>query len=152
MTDEIFYKEMDHTADLRVEIYGRDLADLFRNAVKTIYRVLNIDPSSELPCREEGVVDIFNVYGLDKEDALIKLMGELLYLAMEEHKQLIVDTVQVNASSPEGYGFMATLEGRWHSLEKEAFGEIKEIKAVTYHDANIEQQAQGFTATVVMDT
>ena len=152
MTDKVFFKEIDHTADLRVEIYGSDMADLFRNAANTLYRLLNINPFPALPCQDESDGEILNILGQDKEDVLIKMMGELLFQVLEAKKQFLTSKVVFKVPSGEKEEITATLEGRWHPVAREAFKGMKEIKAVTYYDVKIERGSKGLTATVVMDT
>jgi SHS2 domain-containing protein len=144
------FKELDHTADLRIEIVGRDEAELFRNAVDSLYVLLELPVVLDHTGLRE--VDELRILGQDPEESLVQLLGELLYRATVERQQLTVDTLSVRRGG-EGGGLCEVLvTGRWRTLLDEEMTDKREIKAVTYHNVEIRRTGQGFSAKLVMDT
>ena len=134
------YRTFDHTADLGLEIYGRDEKELFSNAAFALFDMItDIDA---VAITEKRTV---TVEGSDREDLLVNFMRELLSLFHIE-------------------GFLVrrfTLyELEEHSLSGEVHGEIFdpnrhgmniEIKAVTYHQVQITPTSDGLTGRVICD-
>ncbi len=152
MSEKNFFKELDHTADLCVEIYGRDKHDLFQNAVNTLYILLNLEPFLDFLDKE----DIFTagdltVHGQDPEDVLIRLLGELLYRVSEDNVLLLTDDILLINNRSGGEGWTVKASGRWRVIAEEEAKGKREIKAVTYHDVSIRPISEGFTVRVVMD-
>ena len=143
------FRELEHTADLRVEIYGRDEQELFQNAVESLYVLLGLP---DLSGREVDVAaDSLRICGQDREEALVQLLGELLYRATVEGKRLNLDALSLRRSAEGEAGFEVVVIGCWQKLgDKEMTGK-REIKAVTYHNVQIRRTKQGFSAEVVMD-
>lgn len=141
------FKELNHTADLRVEIVGKDEHELFRNAVESLYVLLGLpvvrDRRRCLP--EDGL----RIEGQDPEETLVHLLGELLYRATVERRQFVVDTLSV--SKGEEGALVVSASGCWCSVTEEEMRGKREIKAVTYHDLQIRETQKGLSARVVMD-
>jgi SHS2 domain-containing protein len=134
------YRTFDHTADLGLEIYGRDEEELFSNAAFALFDT--ITDIGGIAMREKRTV---SVEGSDREDLLVNFMRKLLSLFHIE-------------------GFLlrrfAVYELDEHSLSGEAEGEIfdpkkhginTEIKAVTYHQVRITPTSDGFMGRVICD-
>ncbi len=141
------FRELDHTADLRVEIFGHSEEDLFQNAVRTLYSLLGLPVTACTGSSQEGSL-MFS--GLDREDILVQLLGELLYSAVSEKKRFFPERWAFRKDR-EDRSESLLLEGTWRSLGTAFTGWKNDIKAVTYHDARIRRGPDGYTATVVMD-
>jgi SHS2 domain-containing protein len=141
------FKELNHTADLRIEIVGKDEHELFRNAVASLYVLLGLpvvgDPGGCLPAAK------LRIEGQDREEALVQLLGELLYRATEERRQFMVDALSVGKQE-EG-SFSVALSGHWRSVTEDETKGKREIKAVTYHGLRIRETQRGLSARVVLD-
>lgn len=141
------YRELDHTADLSLEIYGGELRDLFGNAVHTLYDLLGLsaaEHTASLP------LETVTVQGQDREDALVRLLGELLYRAEAEQWRII--PVNLTLEEDRGKGEVKVrLEGTGQRITEEARRNGYEIKAVTYHQTEIRAIPGGWVARVVMD-
>ncbi len=141
------FRELDHTADLRIEIAGKDEQDLFRNAVDSLYLVLG------LPAVPEGgdapATEDLRIHGEDREEALVELLGELLYMATVERRRFLLHALSLREGEEGDCGVVLT--GTWQRLTEEESEGRREIKAVTYHDVQIRRTRQGFSAWVVMD-
>lgn len=140
---------MNHTADLRIEILGKDEEELFRNAVDSLYVLLGLPLRSQ---SDDGLsADRLEILGQDPEEALVQLLGELLYRVTVERRQLIPDTLAVRRGEGAEQGCGVTLVGRWLPLADESLEGKREIKAVTYHDVQIRESRKGLSARVVFD-
>ena len=109
------FKELNHTADLRIEIVGKDEHELFRNAVASLYVLLGLpvvgDPGGCLPTAK------LRIEGQEPEEALVQLLGELLYRATVERRQFMVDALSVGEQ--ERGSLSVSLSGRWRSVTEE---------------------------------
>lgn len=142
------FKELDHTGDLRVEIYGDGVEDLFLNAVHALYAMLGLPKQREHAQGRGG--ETLKVLGQDWEDALVRLLGELLYRF--EAEKLRFSAVRVLVNRDPGSGSVSVrVRGRWRPLSPRERLKGREIKAVTYHDTEIRRGRQGLVARVVMD-
>ncbi|GAB6906418.1 Archease domain containing protein [Desulfosarcina cetonica] len=134
------YTLLDHTADLRIRVEGRDPADLFANAGLALAELI-CDPAS-LDAKEIVVLEI---EGDDAPDLMVNTLRELLYLWTG--KQKLIKVVETLANSPTTVSVRVTTDdfmpGR-HTI-------LNEIKAVTYHQIAVEPTDDGWQATVVLD-
>ena len=144
------FKELDHPADLRIEIVGRDEPELFRNAVGSLYVILGLQVVSDRSDLQEA--DKLRILGQDPEESLVRLLGELLYRATVERQQLTLDTLSVRRGVEEEGVCEVLVTGRWRTLLDEEMTDKREIKAVTYHDVEIRRTRKGLSARLVMDT
>ena len=130
------YEEVEHTADLKVRIYGRDMAELFTNASWALAELL-AEPD-QLTFQRERVLH------LEAEDyamLLVDWLSELLYLV--EIEGVLFVAQYIAEVSPAGIS--ANLVGA--ELERAKL----DIKAVTYHDLEIVEGEDGFQVVVVFD-
>jgi SHS2 domain-containing protein len=146
--NEIF-RELNHVGDLRVEIYGKTEEDLFQNAVRCLYCLLGLPdlPLSDTPLPASTPL---NFAGMDREDVLVQLLGELLFVAVTEKRRWIPGKCTCGIPR-DSRSVSLVVEGTWKDLPPEDSKGNTEIKAVTYHDTKIVRQPRGYVATVVMD-
>lgn len=133
----MFWKEISHTADLSLRVWGDDLRALFENAARGMLELMGGKPDEHLPLIEKG----YNLCAPDWETLLVDWLTELLYLA-EDGEVLVgavgvieVDNLCLRASVSGWPG------GRYDKL----------IKAVTYHDLAIVSTGQGYEVVIVFD-
>jgi SHS2 domain-containing protein len=144
------FRELDHTADLRVEIRGKDEQELFRNAVESLYLLLGLQAVSDR--RDAVPAERLEIQGQDPEEALVELLGELLYRATAEKQRLNLQELSVQRGEEgEGGGCRVGVRGVWETITQGEMAGKSEIKAVTYHDVEIRRTKRGWTARVVMD-
>ena len=143
------FRELDHTADLRVEIQGKDEQELFRNAVESLYLLLGLPAVSDR--REAVPAERLEIKGQDPEEALVELLGELLYRATAERQRLNLHELSVRRGEEGAEGCRVVVRGGWETLTDDDRVGQREIKAVTYHDVQIRRTKRGWTAQVVMD-
>ena len=134
------YKLLNHTADIRIEVWGKTKKELFGNIVEAMFDLM-VD-IQHINTVEEKVVSIA---GADIEDLLVNFLREALYLfngkrwLVKKCKLLELTTGQI----------VTQFQGELYDSDKH---QLKtEIKAVTYHGLSIEKKAQGWKAKVIFD-
>lgn len=134
------YRLLDHTADLGLEIYGRDLPELFGNACFALFD--NITDLSRVAGESSKVI---TVTGDDTADLMINWLRELL--SQWTVDGLLIKSAQVTNISDTGVTakllFDPYTPGR-HLLQSD-------IKAVTYHNVTVGRKNNVWTARVVVD-
>jgi SHS2 domain-containing protein len=133
------WRILDHTADVRLEIHGTTLEDLFINAAYALTNLLTSDVSGSI---EDDLT--ISVEGTDKEELLVAWLREILY-----HNQvngfllLHISNILLSNTQCE-----ARLYGRSRKPHEEP---EMEIKGVTYHGLTIDQKPDRAVALVVFD-
>lgn len=130
------YEELDHTADWALRVRGRNLADLLRNAAQGMLQLSGVVPAEGPRSRRE-----LQLQSLDRESLLVDFLQELL-LGLEM-RQVTCSEIEIHSATDTG--LRATLS------EVPLRGLSKPIKAVTYHDLDIEESPEGLVATLVFD-
>lgn len=134
------YRLLDHTADLGLEIYGRDLPELFVNACFALF-----DNITDLSLVTGDSSATITVTGDDRPDLMINWLREVLGrwtidgLLVKEAQVLDLSATKLTANL-----FFDHYEPGRHVL-------TTDIKAVTYHNVTVVQQNNGWTARVVVD-
>lgn len=132
------YRYLDHTADLGIEIWGKDLDDLFVNIGRAIFETqvrgtIRADAKRSIEVRSDSL-----------EDLAIDWCRELLY------------AFAVQGFMPREYD----LHVRDNSLRADLRGDefdprrhrVKlEIKNPTYHDLSVEEIDRGYKARIIFD-
>lgn len=131
------YETVDHTADWALRVYGNDLADLLVNAAVGMNSLL-VQQLSDIP---EQLTRHCELDSHDAESLLVDWLSELAYFA--ETEQILFSRFTLSDVSSRHLSAQLS-GGRVAELQKH-------IKAVTYHDLEIVETAQGLQATVVFD-
>jgi len=134
------YRVFDHTADLGVEIYGKTVEELFVNAAFAIF-----DLMTDLQDVKITEVRAIVTEGADWEDLLINYLREVLYLFNGEGL-ILSDYAIAEINSRHLMG-----EVRGEPFEPGRHRVKTEIKAVTYHQALIRENGEGWVGRVVFD-
>jgi len=130
------YEEVEHTADVAIRAFGRDLPELFANAAYGMFDLL-ADMEKLHPTIEREV----SLEASDLETLLVDWLDELLYLR-EAHDEVYKEFEISTLSPPE---LRAVAKGGKRFVPR------MDIKAVTYHDLKIEKTEEGYVATIVFD-
>lgn len=140
--NELRYQLLEHTADLRVAIYGKDLLELFRNAAFMLFDVM-------VDLRQVGEVltQEVNLSSTDLEELFLDWLRELLFFFSA--RGFVTGAVAIDELDPEASHLRAKLSGDIYQAEKH--GLKIEIKTPTYHQFRLEKTATGWTAVVVFD-
>jgi SHS2 domain-containing protein len=134
------YKLIDHTADIGIAAFGKDLPEAFANAAYAMFDILT----------DVSKVDGKNSFELqvsarNQEELLVTWLDELLF--RYETERIVCDRFVIN--SLDDNNLSATIFYEKIDLKKH---EIKtEIKNVTYHQLKIEKTHNGWSAQVIFD-
>jgi SHS2 domain-containing protein len=134
------YRLLDQTSDLGVEIFGKDLPELFSNACFAVFD--NMVHLERIESRTVRTIELRS----DSLDALfLDWLRELLFRFSTEY--FVVKDVPI--LKLDGSHLIAEVRGERFDPERH---EIKiEIKTPTYHMFKIDQNVAGYCATVVLD-
>lgn len=140
MGDRKPYRLLGHTADLGMEVRGRDLSDLFTQAGWSFFDLMiafrHFDPQEEMDLSVEAP---------DREALMVAWLGELLFYF--ETRQLVFRKFLIRSLS--ATVLTATVGGAVFDLEKHRLK--RAVKAVTYHQLRI-WEARGFwRARIIFD-
>ena len=131
---------MDHTADLGIIVYGKDLKDLFESAALALTHLMTGTP----PAPGTGTTRV-SVDAGDIEDLMVRWLGEILYLFQGEEKQLSgVDIISVSPVRLD-----AVLETA--RFDPEVLEIARDIKAVTYHGIQVARRGRHWEARIILD-
>ena len=134
------YREIEHTADLGVEITAADLPALFASAGEALYALI-ADPAT-IENREAIKV---SATGANPEDLLHTWLCELLALFnVEGFVGKRCEIANISDGQVQG-----RVSGEKLDLKRHAFH--TEIKGVTYHDFKVWQEAGAWHARVIFD-
>ncbi len=127
-----------HTADIRMKIQAATLPRLFETGMKGMSRILNEDLCGGE--RRHAVKKIITVSAQDRTCLLVDFLSEVLSFSYTE-KAIFCELVLLEFSE--------------HLLSAEISGTqvpefSEEIKAVTYHEADVEQNASGLWETIIV--
>ena len=134
------YKTFDHTADLGIEVYGKDQRELFVNAGRALFDLI-----TDLDKIEAKTSLSLNLEAVDREDLLVSWLRELLYFHQAEG-YLLNDFVLHDL---EEQSLRATVKGEVYETNRHEL--IREIKAVTYHQLKVSRKKERWVARIVFD-
>ncbi|MBW2251567.1 MAG: archease [Deltaproteobacteria bacterium] len=134
------YRLIDHTADFGIHVFGSDLKGLFTNAAKAMFDqitiVKDLQPEKELK---------IHVTGSDWPDLMINWLRELLYLWTG--KERLVG--KVNIFSISEYELSATVKYDTYNPDRHVI--TNDIKAVTYHQIQVNRAENGWDSRIIFD-
>jgi len=134
------YELLDHTADIGIVAFGRDLPEAFGNAAYAMFDILTDTDKIREMDRFDLRVSASNI-----EELLVTWLDELLYRYETERlicKRFVIDDM-------DDVSLRATVFGE--KLDP-ARHEVKlEIKSVTYHQLKVEKTDDGWRAQVIFD-
>ncbi len=130
------FEEIEHTADLAMRAYGRDMKELFVNAAYGMFSLM-----ADLEGLTPTVTREVRLEAPDQEALLVDWLNELLYL--NEVEEEVYCSFEIHSLSPTEIS--ATVGG-------DKAGEVtKVIKAATFHDLEITRTEDGYIATITFD-
>jgi SHS2 domain-containing protein len=134
------YELIDHTADVGVKAYGKNLSIAFENAAKGMFDI--ITDSSEI--ENVGQYNI-ELEAPDLEQLLVDWLSDLLFL--NSAKNLVFGFFKVELDEKKNK-LSAKVFGEKFNLSKHKIG--AEIKAVTYHMLEVKKK-RPFHVQVLFD-
>ncbi len=137
------YRRLDHTSDLKAEIYGACLPELFANAAFYLF-----DTMVDLPCLGAEQTRTVELESPNLEELLLDWLRELLFLfSTRSFAVARVDIGTLVESNP--CRLVARLYG--DDYDPGRHGLNLEIKTPTYHQYELDRTADGYRATIVFD-
>ncbi len=132
------YILLEHTADLKIKVFGQDLAELFVNSALAMQEEQRIEIDSE--AKEENQEEI-EIKAMDKNSLFVDWLSEILFRA-DTNKKFYKD-IKIEEISETS--LKAKIKGT------PMIGKGLDIKAVTYHDLTIEKKDDRWEAVVIFD-
>lgn len=129
-----------HTADLGLHIQAPDLHTLFAEAAVCLFDAIIDNPESIQATSPQT----FAIPGREHDLLLFDWLRELLYRFETEHRLVARADVIVREE-----GLSATTWGE--PFDPTRHIPAHEVKAITYHELQVEQNAAGWRAEVIVD-
>lgn len=139
------YRYIEHTSDLGVEIFGKDLVELFKNGCFAIFDNIIEDYQTKVNLLEEKGIELESE---NLQELFFDWLRELLFIFGVEF--FIPQRIkELKIKKNKGLHLSAKLAGERFDVNRH---EVKiEIKTPTYHMYQIEESKAGYKATVIFD-
>ncbi len=134
------YRLIDHTADFGIQVSGTDPCHLFENAAFALF-----DLTTDVTRLKGEKTDHLSIKGDDWPDLMVNWLRELLYL-WSAREMFIKKAIILSISEKK-------LDAKiLFDSFKPGFHEIKnEIKAVTYHEIQVQKLENKWIAQIIFD-
>lgn len=133
------YRILSHTADLRLEVYGKTLEELFKNAAEALAEILF---GEKIPLsHEKAPVEKITIHSTNQNALLVDFLNEIL--AKSQIKKI-------------AYKVHKVIKLEDNEIETEISGMLVEkfkedVKAITYHEADIKKEGKIWKTKLIMD-
>ena len=131
-------RELDHTADVGIEIHAAEASELFRRAALGMARLLRGKGRFDAAVEERTL----RLEAGSMDRLLVRWLSELLYL--DEVDGFVFEGVAFDELGPRR--LEATVSGRIEPDLPE-----RQLKGVTYHDLRLESAPDDWNARVIFD-
>ncbi|MBC2715824.1 MAG: archease [Desulfobacteraceae bacterium] len=134
------YTLIDHTADIGICVTETSIKDLFETAAHAMFEQIT-EPSKLSGTHTRDI----HIKGIDRPDLLINWLRELLWCWTIDNcliKQVVINKIDNSHLS-------AKLS--YDKFDPQTHEILKDIKAVTYHGASVEETEDGWEATIIFD-
>jgi len=134
------FEELSHTADWSLRVWAEDLAHLFVETARGMNSLAGVKLAEKPRVRRT-----FSASAQDTESLLVSFLSELVYHT--EQDNLAFDDFDLSIDLEDGQ------PGRLSAILRGApiLSLDKAIKAVTYHNLQIQQTARGYEIEIVFD-
>ena len=144
-TDKTMFSILEsHTADIGIEVSGQTLEELFQEAARG-WKALVLEDAKT----EGKETQIIHLEAEDINDLLVQWLSELNFLLTT--RQWVfheVESIKIDTSK-KPVELLATITGEPFQNSKHYI--YFDIKAVTYHQLNIQQNSNGYSTRVIFD-
>ena len=130
------FKILPHTADLKIQVYGKTREELFKNALLGMASALR----AKIKDKKLKIKNKVKIKSLDLPALLVDFLSEALYLS-QVNKESNYDVIFKKFTDTE-------IKGELIGQKVERFGE--DIKAVTYHGLEIKQNKNGILELTIL--
>ena len=127
------YEVLDHTADLMIKGYGKDLEECYASVAYGMFDQ-TVDLRDVKPLESRHV----EIDGMDEEDALYSILSELLFI--ENYDNLIMCQFSMRID-----GLHISCDCSGELLDRSKMHVRGEIKAVTFHMMEIDAKTPSVT-------
>jgi SHS2 domain-containing protein len=134
------YEAFDHTADIGLHAYGQTLPELFSNAAAGMESLL-VAPEQI----EQRVSREISAEGHDLVSLLVAWLNKLIFLFDTEY--LLFSRFEISDFT--GTQLRATAWGEPYDARRHDLSSA--IKAVTWHEASVESEEDGYRARIIFD-
>ena len=138
------FEILEHTGDVKIRVFGKTKEEWFLNAMGGMNEILKATGN-----REQGIVRRnIKIQSTDINALLVDFLSEINYLRqvnMEMYDKARFTRFSDTHSTGSG---QAELEAEIEGWEVEEFGE--DIKAVTFHDLDIQKDKEGICTTNII--
>ncbi|VVB93289.1 Protein archease [uncultured archaeon] len=139
------YEFLYHIADAKFRAYGSTMEEAFENAALAMFNVM-VDTSG-LEAKELRKIEITSP---DIKMLLAEWLSELLYLF--EVDGIVFCEFKIERIEKTGEGFSLTAEAWGEPIDLSRHRFDTQVKAVTLHELEVQQDDGGFWVQVVVDT
>lgn len=137
------YKFIDHTADIACDVSGDTIEELFMVSAE-VWRSLVVEETKYSQIESKK----FELKTSSKEQLLVDFLSELNFFLFT--RKWLFNLVKKMKIENEGDTWILTVEIQWMPISAEI--EIKqEIKAITFHQLNIEKIDNQYSTLLVFD-
>jgi len=134
------YEVFEHTADIGLHVSGSTLSELFIHAAQGMGSLL-VEPESVRVLTSREV----SVEGHDSLSLLLAWLNELIFLFDTEY--LLFRTFEITSLTETR--LTGRVAGEIYDRQRHALSSA--IKAATWHEASIDQDAAGYRASIIFD-
>lgn len=134
------YEAFDHTADIGLHVYGQTLPELFTNTAAGMESLM-VAPEQIEP----RVTREVSAEGHDLVSLLVAWLNELIFLFDTDY--LLFNRFEISDFT--GTHLRATVRGEPYDARRHELSSA--IKAVTWHEASVESEAEGYKARIIFD-
>jgi SHS2 domain-containing protein len=138
------FREIEHTADTGIEVWGENLNTLFLNAAKGMYSLI-FNP-------DKIISDDYFKFSLSEEnleDLLVSFLSELNYYIFFK-KVFFTQFQNINIKQKENVYYLFC-SGQILNVPIEQEDQLMEIKSVTYHQLKIIRQGKNYYTRIIFD-
>jgi SHS2 domain-containing protein len=129
------YDEVDHTADIALRVWGEDFQTLLTQAAEGLYALMGI-----VTLTGSSLDNTITLPQGNRETILVDFLTELLYLS--EEGGLVLEDFTFDEDQDK-------ISVR--STGRKILSQERAIKAVTFHNLNVEETATGVITTITFD-
>ena len=138
------YRILSHTADLRLEVYGKTLEELFINAAEALARILYEQSESTefsaLPKARQLLSEKIEIQSVNMNTLLVDFLNEILARSHINKAVYKVESLKLKGNA---------VEAKSMGKKVEQFDE--DVKAVTYHEVDIKEEKGMWHTTLILD-
>lgn len=144
MTEAKRFEFLEHVADVYIAAYGADLAEAFENAALAMFETM-----TDAESVEPSVGGTVEVEGHDKQALLYNWLEDLL--VRFEVKNMLYSRFKIQKIKETTEGFKLEAEIHGEVFRKRKHRQKVGVKAVTYHEMEIKEEAEGVAVKFILD-